>query len=668
MPALANMSIALAVAWALTAILVLRSAKDGAGRPLAATCAVLVAAHAAAAVDAALAPLVLGAWLYFALAVPAGRLTGTPRRVLVAISGAATAGWAIFLLADGSDPSRPAFVIAAVGVTAAGALAAVLRYPKATADAQRVLRWLAAASVLAAAYVAVILSLHVMVDTPQPMDVWLAAAVAFVPLGQVLAIIVPGPRAAAIVLVESIAAAGVSALVSVVYLVIVVGIEGAPKGRERDVLLASLVAALVVAGFAVTVRRRLIGFAGALIGATEASSDEVVSSFGARMSRAVPMDELMLQLAESLRATVATAGAEIWTGTGGVLTRTISVPAREPSRLQLGERERLVVGRARVGGPSWTAVWLPGLMSDVGSGFLRVVPVAHLGELLGLIVVRRVADSTDFSDDDERALVELARQLGLALHNVRLDSALQASLAELAERNEELQASRLRIVTAADSSRRAIERNLHDGAQQHLVALAVKLGLARSIAEDGDTEAVLTLLEDLRGDVQTTIGELRELAHGIYPPLLRDRGLGEALGTAAARSPLPCVVEVDLPGRFPEEIETAAYFCCLEAMQNAGKYAGEGATITVRISGDDSMLCCELSDDGAGFDVASAPLGHGFLNMQDRLGAIGGELTVDSSPGRGTVVRASIPIRPADATPSPTASQPTVGAVVGPTT
>jgi signal transduction histidine kinase len=666
MPALAAVSIALAVAWALTALLVLRSGKDRAGRPLAATCAVLVAAHAAAAVDAALAPLVLGAWLHFALAVPAGRLLGAPRRVLVALSGAAAAGWAIFLLADGSDPSRPPFVIAAVGVTVAGALAAVLRYPKAAAEEQRVLRWLAAASVLAAAYVAVILTLHVMVDTPQPMDVWLAAAVAFVPLGQVLAIVVPGPRAAAIVLVESIAAAGIAALVSVVYLVIVVGIEGAPKGRERDVLLASLAAALVVAGFAVTVRRRLIGFAGALIGATEPSSDEVVSSFGARMSRAVPMDELMLQLAESLRATIATAGAEIWTGSSGVLTRSVSVPAREPARLQLGDRERLVVGRARVGGPSWTAVWLPGLMSEAATGFLRVVPVAHLGELLGLIVVRRIADSTDFTDDDERALVELARQLGLALHNVRLDSALQASLAELAERNEELQASRLRIVTAADSSRRAIERNLHDGAQQHLVALAVKLGLARAIAEDGDTEAVLGLLEDLRADVQTTIGELRELAHGIYPPLLRDRGLGEALRTAALRSPLPCVVEVDLAGRYPEEIETAAYFCCLEAMQNAGKYAGEGATITVRITDGDGKLCCELADDGIGFDPTAARFGHGFLNMQDRLGAIGGELSVDSSPGHGTVVRTSIPAEPIEPAAGPDASRPAVRPVAGP--
>jgi signal transduction histidine kinase len=256
-----------------------------------------------------------------------------------------------------------------------------------------------------------------------------------------------------------------------------------------------------------------------------------------------------------------------------------------------------------------------------------------------------VADSA-FTEADDRPLVELARQLGLALHNVRLDSALQASLAELAERNVELQASRLRIVAAADASRRAIERNLHDGAQQHLVALAVKLGLAQQIAEDGDFDVVQSLLVDLRADVQTTIKELRELAHGIYPPLLRDRGLGEALRTAATRSQLACTVEVDLPGRFPEEIETAAYFCCLEAMQNAGKYAGDGATLRVRVSSQPDRLCLELADDGAGFEVTTAAEGHGFVNMRDRLGAIGGELTIDSSLGQGTTVRASIPARP----------------------
>ena len=297
-------------------------------------------------------------------------------------------------------------------------------------------------------------------------------------------------------------------------------------------------------------------------------------------------------------------------------------------------------------------MWLPDLVDSATNGTrrdVRIAPVAHLGELLGLLVVRRGADAAAFTDEDERLLVELARQLGLALHNVRLDSALQASLAELEQRNAELQASRLRIVSASDEARRAIERNLHDGAQQHLVALAVKLGLARQIAEEGDA-GVPALLEDLRADVQTTIAVLRELAHGIYPPLLRDRGLGEALRTAAARSPLACTVEVDLPGRYPEDVEAAAYFCCLEALQNAGKHAGSGAEVRVRVGGDGSTLWFEVSDDGIGID-ATAAQGHGFVNMRDRLGAIGGQLSVDSAPGRGTRVCAKIAASPLSAVP-----------------
>ena len=137
------------------------------------------------------------------------------------------------------------------------------------------------------------------------------------------------------------------------------------------------------------------------------------------------------------------------------------------------------------------------------------------------------------------------------------------------------QASRLRIVTTADESRRQIERNLHDGAQQHLVALAVKVGLVKTLL-GSDPDTATLMVDELRGDVQAALDELRELAHGIYPPLLRDRGLGEALLNAANRSPLRTMVSADGVQRHDTDIEAAVYFCCLEAMQNAGKYAGAG--------------------------------------------------------------------------------------------
>jgi signal transduction histidine kinase len=374
------------------------------------------------------------------------------------------------------------------------------------------------------------------------------------------------------------------------------------------------------------------------------------------MSRAIPLDELLLQLAESLHKSLRLRVAEVWTGTDGVLDRAASVPDRGAGRLVLAEEELRVVARSHVSGAAWAQVWIPQVMADRASTLVRVVAVSHLGDLLGLLVVERAAEERAFTEEDDRVLAELARQLGLALHNVRLDSALQASLDELRVRNEELRASRARIVAASDSSRREIERNLHDGAQQHLVAMAVKIGLARQLL-DADPETAATMLEELRGDVQDTLTELRELAHGIYPPLLRDRGLPEALQTAANRATLATTVDAAGLDRYAEGIETAVYFCCLEAMQNAGKHAGEGSEITVTVraesaagsDGDDAaatpgVLRFSVQDDGAGFDVEAGGAGHGFVNMRDRLGAIGGELTVTSASGSGTTVTGTVPL------------------------
>jgi signal transduction histidine kinase len=206
------------------------------------------------------------------------------------------------------------------------------------------------------------------------------------------------------------------------------------------------------------------------------------------------------------------------------------------------------------------------------------------------------------------------------------------------------------VVAAADAERRKIERNLHDGAQQHLVALAVTVRLAQQLA-DTDPQRARELLEQLGHDLQDAVQELRDLAHGIYPPVLMDRGLVAALESAAARASLPVEIVTDGDvGRFPQEVEAAVYFCCLEALQNAGKHAGEGATATVRIRravGADGLdaLTFAVADDGAGFDPAgTAGRGHGFVNMGDRLGAIGGTVEVDSAPGGGTRVSGTVPV------------------------
>ena len=273
-----------------------------------------------------------------------------------------------------------------------------------------------------------------------------------------------------------------------------------------------------------------------------------------------------------------------------------------------------------------------------------MAPITNSGELLGMIVVRRPEGALQFAEDDEQALTELARQVGLALHNVKLDSALQESLDEVRRQADELRASRARIVEAGDEQRRRIERDLHDGAQQHLVALAVSVNLVRQIAER-DPDAANTMLEQIGHDLQDAVQELRNLAHGIYPPLLMDRGLTEALSAAAGRAALPTGVEADGVGRYSQAAEAAVYFCCLEALQNAAKHAGSGAQAMITVREDEGALLFEVADDGAGFDLATgAHLGHGFVNMRDRVGAIGGSINVESSLGNGTKIIGRIPL------------------------
>jgi signal transduction histidine kinase len=444
-------------------------------------------------------------------------------------------------------------------------------------------------------------------------------------------------------LVRTIETGGLVLLVGVIYLVVVLGFGDSPTDADHRVLGLSLAAAALAALCFVPARNRLEEFANRRVYGELRAPDEPLQTFGARMSRAIPLDELLLQLAESLKKSMQLTAAEVWTGTEGLLERAAAVPYREIERIRLNPEEEAVVARAHVQGNAWVQVWLSGLLNEHPGQTLRVAPLVHSGELLGLIVCVRALDQQPFSEEEERVITELARQVALALHNSALDTALQASLDELRVANEELLASRARIVATADQARRQIERNLHDGAQQHLVALAVKLGLARQLV-DGDRETLGTLLEELRADAQTTLTELRELAHGIYPPLLMDRGLPEALRAAANRSALATDVDADV-GRFPAEVEAAVYFCCLEALQNAGKHAGETARITVTVQADDHELHFTVADNGAGFDLnGSAVRGHGFVNMTDRLGAIGGSLTVESAPGSGTRISGEIPL------------------------
>ncbi|MDQ3708744.1 MAG: sensor histidine kinase, partial [Actinomycetota bacterium] len=237
----------------------------------------------------------------------------------------------------------------------------------------------------------------------------------------------------------------------------------------------------------------------------------------------------------------------------------------------------------------------------------------------------------------------LAAQAGLVLRNVRLT-------AELYQRLDDLRASRQRLVAAQDTERRRLERDLHDGAQQQLVALKVKLALAKTLATREHATKAAQVLGRLAGDADDAITTLRDLARGIYPPLLADQGLAVALQAQARKAPLPVTVHADGIGRYPQDTEAAVYFCCLEALQNTAKYAS-AAHATITLTQHHGALVFTVTDDGVGFDPATTTRGSGLQNMADRLAAHGGTLTIHSAQGQGTTVSGQLPVR----TPQPVA-------------
>jgi signal transduction histidine kinase len=486
--------------------------------------------------------------------------------------------------------------------------------------------------------------LHLLVDWPAQVGAVAAGAALAVPVCLALAEWRPLAPYGGRVLVRVLTLAGASALVAACYLVVVPGLGKAPGSPgEREILGLSMLAAAVAAIAYLLVRGRLAAFATRFVYGAREAPDEVLRTFGSRMTRAVAMDELLLQLAESLRKTMDLTRAEIYTGGGDVLERTVSVPDAGSGSILLTDRERPIVASAGVSGSAWASVWLPSLLDGRERAQLRVASISHGGELLGLIVVERPARADVFTEEDDRVLTELAREAGLAFHNASLDSALQTTLDALRKQAGELRESRARIVASGDAERRRVERDLHDGAQQHLVALAINLRLARDVVAE-DPAGADEMLGQMADDVQLTIKDLRELAHGIYPPLLADGGLGDALRAAASRSPLSVHVTVaDGVGRYSSEVEAAVYFSCLEALQNAAKHA-QGATVELRVWEESGGLLFAVADDGPGFDPQAARGGHGFVNMSDRLGAVGGAVRWDSEPGKGATISGSVPL------------------------
>ncbi len=594
-------------------------------------------------------PLVIAFSAHMLLSLPSGRLDQArragwgPRRVLASVDYVIALGAGLFLTLSGRQ--LPVAAAAAAWLLAAAiTLPAVRqRYLAAQGRDRERMQWMGVGTLLAADAVVVVAVLHVLVGWPQPLAASAAACAFFLPFSMIVA----GSRGlgpyGGRVLVQSVSVAGFTVVVAAIYLIIVLGIGTTPQQpADRELLGLSMLAAAVAAVGYLPARDRLLAWATRFVYGAREAPDEVLRTFGSRLTRAIPMDELLLQLAESLRKTMSLSSAEVYTGAGDVLERAASVPDTGPRHVVITPRERPVITRAGVCGTAWAAVWLPAMLDGRPRAQLRIAPVSHGGQLLGLIVAERPETADNFTEDDDRVLTDLARQVGLALHNAQLDAALQTTLDELRAQAVALRESRARIVASGDAERRRLERDLHDGAQQSLVALAVNLRLARDLITE-EPETATDMLDQLASDVRNAVQELRELAHGIYPPLLAGSGLPDALRAAAARSPLEVTLNAAAVGRYSAEIEAAVYFCCLEALQNAAKHA-PGASVEVRLWEESGGLLFSVSDDGPGFDPAMASSGHGFTNMADRLGANGGTIRWQSAPGQGAQILGSIPV------------------------
>jgi signal transduction histidine kinase len=403
--------------------------------------------------------------------------------------------------------------------------------------------------------------------------------------------------------------------ITAVYVAIVVGI-GAAVGNRSNPLLSAAAAAVVALAFQ-PVRRRAQRLANRLVYGKRASPYEVLSDLAERLGSAYGGEELLPKMARALAEGTGASTAEVWVRVGGELRLEASWPEADdtghPVAVSAVERSERSITTSTI-----------------------FEPVRHRGEFLGaLSIAKKPGDPVTATE--ERLVRDLAGQAGLVLRNVALTEALMDNI-------EQLRASRQRLVAAQDEERRKLERNLHDGAQQQLVALTLKLRLLQQFVDKDPAKAV-SLAEELQGEAASALDDLRDLARGIYPPLLADQGLVVALESQARRSAVPLAVEGDHVGRYSRETEAAIYFACLEALQNVAKYARASRAV-VRLSEDNGHVRFEVSDDGVGFDQSSTTYGTGLQGIADRLAAAGGQVAVTSTPGQGTVVSGAIPVGP----------------------
>jgi signal transduction histidine kinase len=418
------------------------------------------------------------------------------------------------------------------------------------------------------------------------------AAFLFIPIATGIAILKYRLYDIDVVVNRAVVYAALAVFITIDYVAIVVGV-GALVGRQDNPVLTAVAAAVAAITFQ-PLRRRLQHFANRLVYGKRATPYEVLSDFSERVGEAYAVEDVLPRMARALGE-----------GTGAVR-----------SEVQL-----------RVGAGLRPAAAWPADAALVGSEPDLLIPVTHGGADLGALAVWK-ARGEAVTPVEEKLVADLAAQAGLVLRNVRLV--------------EEIRESRRRLVTAQDTERRRLERDIHDGAQQHLVSLMVKIRVLESLARK-DPGKVSEGLGDLKAHAGEALDTLRDLARGIYPPLLADQGLAAAIESQARKSSVAVDLHPDGVGRYPQEVEAAVYFCVLEALQNVAKYSGaERADLTLRQI--DGRLEFEVRDAGQGFDPATTQPGSGLVNMRDRLEALGGSLEIRSAPGGGTEVTGRVPV------------------------
>ncbi|MGN6795770.1 MAG: histidine kinase [Streptosporangiaceae bacterium] len=508
------------------------------------------------------------------------------------------------------------FVLIAVLAVATAAM--VVRYRSGGPEARQQIKWIAfTAAALIGWSVVVVASMylggqHWALLTTIAEQVVTAIGLAGFPVAIAIAILKYGLYQIDVIISKAVSFGLLSAALTAVYVGIVVGI-GTLAGYAGGPVL-TVAAAVVVSMLFHPVRRRASLLANRFVYGRRASPYQVLADFAQDMAGQLDADAALDRMAAVLGGATGAERVEVWVLVGSMLSpRSVWPAGAEP-------------------GAAPEAVALGSSLTVLGP-VARAVGVYHHDELLGVIMLQK-ARNEPVSAAEDKLLTDLASQAGLVLRNVRLTAELQATV-------DDLRASRRRLVQAQDDERQRIERNLHDGAQQQLVALSVHLGLLDGAAEDPDEVRELTA--DLRSGLRAALDDLRALARGIYPPVLADQGLCAALQAQAGRAPMPVLVEADGVGRFPRETEATLYFCILEALQNVAKYAQASLT-TVTLAQADGSLQFSVADDGGGFDPAAAGHGSGLQGMADRLSAIGGQLHLESAPGQGTTVRGTVPV------------------------